>query len=161
VGTELPFERLISAVDEWAQRSGRSGEVLAQIGRSNQPPANLRWRRFLDGPEFNEVFCNAKLIVAHAGMGTILTALQHERPLIVMPRRASLAEHRNDHQLATATRLSELGRVIVAFDEDDLISQLDHQKVTPLEPIGPSAAPGLLGAISEALVRFAGEGLKP
>ncbi len=57
----------------------------------------------------------ATAIVAHAGMGTILTALEMGKPLLVMPRRAALGEHRNDHQLATASRFAELGRVKVAF----------------------------------------------
>ena len=50
-------------------------------------------------------------IVAHAGMGTILTALEIGKPLLVMPRRAALGEHRNDHQLATARRFADLGEL--------------------------------------------------
>ena len=46
----------------------------------------------------------AAAIVAHAGMGTILTALETGKRLLVMPRRAALGEHRNDHQLATVSR---------------------------------------------------------
>ena len=51
----------------------------------------------------------ADAIIAHAGMGTILTALEMGKPLLVMPRRAELGEHRNDHQLATAMRFADLG----------------------------------------------------
>ena len=58
-------------------------------------------------------------------MGTILTALELGKPLLVMPRRAALGEHRNDHQLATVRRFAELGSVEVALDESELALKLD------------------------------------
>ena len=58
-------------------------------------------------------------------MGTILTALEIGKPLLVMPRRASLGEHRNEHQLATARRFADLGKLRVAFDETELAGELD------------------------------------
>jgi UDP-N-acetylglucosamine transferase subunit ALG13 len=74
----------------------------------------------------------ADAIVAHAGMGTILTALELGTPIVVMPRRAALGEHRNDHQLATARRFAEQGSIAVAFDEEQLHARLDV--------LGPPAA---------------------
>ena len=68
----------------------------------------------------------ADAIVAHAGMGTILTALELGKPLLVLPRRASLGEHRNEHQLATARRFADTGRLAVAFDESELAQRLDE-----------------------------------
>ena len=58
-------------------------------------------------------------------MGTILTALELGTPIVVMPRRAALGEHRNDHQLATARRFAEQGSIGVAFDEAELHAALD------------------------------------
>ncbi|MEO8617181.1 MAG: glycosyltransferase, partial [Luteolibacter sp.] len=76
--------------------------------------------------EFSELFRSASLIISHAGMGTILSALHFGKPILVMPKRAALGEHRSDHQVATARRMMELGRVNVAFDEVDLRGRLDH-----------------------------------
>ena len=83
----------------------------------------------------------AKAIVAHAGMGTILTALEMGKPLLVMPRRAALGEHRNDHQLATAHRFAELGRVNVAFDETELPLRLDELDGVAAQPRISASAP--------------------
>jgi len=90
-------------------------------------------------------------VIAHAGMGTILSALQFGRPLIVMPRLAQFGEHRNDHQLATARRLSELDRVDVAFDEAELLGRLDDHDLTPREPIGPYADEQMISALRGAI----------
>ena len=60
------------------------------------------------------------MIVAHAGMGTIISAMQHQKPIIIFPRIAALGEHRNEHQMATAKKMKELGYVHVAFNEKEL-----------------------------------------
>lgn len=52
--------------------------------------------------EFDKLCHDARLIVAHAGMGTIISAMTKGKPIIVFPRIAALGEHRNEHQLATS-----------------------------------------------------------
>ena len=64
-------------------------------------------------------------VVAHAGMGTIISAIELGRRVIVMPRRAELNEHRNDHQLATVERLGHLGGLEAAADCRTLKKLLD------------------------------------
>lgn len=125
VGTELPFDRLVNVVDEWAERNGCVDSVLAQIGEHGTVPKHIRSIRFIDKTHFDQIFDSAEVIVSHAGMGTILSALDRQRRLLVMPRRAALGEHRNDHQITTTNRLSALDRVHVAIDEEELERRLD------------------------------------
>lgn len=122
VGEQLPFDRLINAVDTWAFDSGQ--EVYAQIGNSQLVPNTIKYKQHLDPVEFQRAFLAADVIIAHAGMGTIITALELEKPLLVMPRQANLGEHRNDHQFATAKRFLEQGYISVAFDVPELIKKL-------------------------------------
>jgi len=147
VGTDAPFDRLITAVDRWAGESGRT-DVVAQVGRSKLQPRFLRCYEFLEPPQFKEFFSSAEFVIAHAGMGTILSALRYERPLLVMPRRATLGEQRNDHQLATARRLLEKGKISVAFDEHELVARLGAiETLRAREAIGPYAEPRLIAGI--------------
>jgi UDP-N-acetylglucosamine transferase subunit ALG13 len=120
VGTDLPFDRLVKVIDQWA-RDGAREDVFAQIGEGGWEPSYIPFVRFLQPPEFSACFEEAQLIISHAGMGTILSALYHGKPILVMPKRASLREHRNEHQTDTARRMLEVGRVNVAFDEDELV----------------------------------------
>ena len=91
---------------------------------------------------------DADAIVAHAGMGTILSALELGKPLLVMPRVAALGEHRNDHQLATAKRFAETGHVAVAEDAEALIVKLDElDALTAHDRISRYASDDLLGAL--------------
>jgi UDP-N-acetylglucosamine transferase subunit ALG13 len=100
VGSSEPFDRLVRAVDEWAGLRGRS-DVFAQIGHSDYQPKHIQCSKFLDPSEFRTRFNNAQFVVAHAGMGSIITALEIGKPIVVMPRRAHLGETRSDHQVAT------------------------------------------------------------
>lgn len=124
VGTQLPFDRLVRAVDEWAGRVGRR-DVVAQIGDSEFKPVHIRYQQHVTPREFSQHVADAECIVSHAGMGTILSALGTGTPLLVMPRRAALGEHRNDHQLATARRIREMGRIMVAMEDAELPGLLD------------------------------------
>lgn len=133
VGGQLPFDRLVHTVDRWAMDRGRE-DVFAQIGDSANPPQHIRWERFLSPTEFQAKAREAEVIFAHAGMGSILTALEYGKPIVVMPRRAHLGEHRNDHQWATVNRLGADVGISVAADETELVAFLD----APTEPQSPT-----------------------
>lgn len=147
VGTDLPFDRMVKLVDEWA-REQRRKDVFAQIGRTTWKPSYIQYTNFIDPAEFGKRFNEASTIVAHAGMGTILNALHYGKPILVMPRRASLGEHRNEHQLATAKHLLAMGKVNVAFEEEDFkrkLSKLESLEIK--QQIGAFASPELLSTL--------------
>ena len=152
VGAQFPFPRLIAAMDAWAA-AHPDVPVFAQIGTTEPEPRHLEWTRFLDAAPFRERVEASRVIVAHAGMGTILTALELAIPIVVMPRRADLGEHRNDHQLATVDRFGAMGRIRVAREVHDLereLARLDDAAAGPA--ISPHASPALLAAL-RAFVR--------
>ena len=147
VGAQMPFDRLVGAVDAWAA-THPGADVFAQIGPGAREPSHLRWTRFMDPGEFRRRLTASDAVVSHAGMGTILTALEYGRPIVVMPRRGDLRETRNDHQIATAQRFAALGRVRVANDESEVAPWLDRvAELRPAEAIAPTASPELLGAL--------------
>lgn len=149
VGTDLPFDRMVRVIDAWAGESGRD-DVFAQIGEGGWEPQNIRYASFLQPPEFVDRFKAASVIISHAGMGTILSALHHRKPILVMPKRASLGEHRNEHQLASARRMMELGNVNVAFDELELRERLDRlDALTGPKSIGETASESLVNGLRD------------
>jgi UDP-N-acetylglucosamine transferase subunit ALG13 len=125
VGSQGPFDRLIHAVDEWTALRGRS-DVFAQIGKTKHIPKYIRFTESVDPVEFKHLVGEARLIVAHAGMGSIISAFDSAKPIVVMPRRAQFREQRNDHQMATARHFESTGQVIVAYEEQSLAEKLDY-----------------------------------
>jgi UDP-N-acetylglucosamine transferase subunit ALG13 len=141
-------------MDEWAGGHA-AATVFAQIGATDLEPRHMEWSQFLEPAEFRARIESARVVVSHAGMGTILTALEFGVPIVVMPRRGDLREHRNDHQLATAERFAALGRIASAADPIELAAHLAR-----LDAIG-AAAPiaGHAGAeLLDALRRFVDAG---
>jgi len=136
VGTQGPFDRLVQAMDRWAARTVRT-DVVAQIGAGAWKPAQLAWREYLEPAAHREAFEEAEIVVAHAGIGTLVSALELGKTIVVMPRLARLGEHRNDHQLATARHFCSRHEVRVAQDEIELGAALDEllrQAAKELEP---------------------------
>jgi len=127
VGTQLPFDRLIRAVDTWCS-AGEREEVFGQIARpgaAGYVPTQFEWQEFLDPEESRERFSRATMVIAHAGMGSIISALSMGKPIVIMPRMASLGEHRNDHQAGTARRFATRPGIFVANDEKSFSAAAD------------------------------------
>jgi UDP-N-acetylglucosamine transferase subunit ALG13 len=121
VGTALPFNRLVAAADALATRE----PVLVQCGVSS---VRLRYAErvpFLPFDEVARLMREARVVVAHAGAGSVVTALLEKRCPIVVPRRHALGEAVDDHQVAFAERLAQLGLARLVPDPADLPAAVD------------------------------------
>ena len=150
IGTQIPFDRLIEMLDRIAPELDE--EIYAQALRGKYKPKHFKLIDFIEPDEFEKEFAQARLIVAHAGMGTILSALRNSKPLIIVPRIASLGEHRNEHQLATAEKMKEAGWVYVANTKEELSELLQMPDLHPLCTIGSSASESLVGSITDFIL---------
>jgi UDP-N-acetylglucosamine transferase subunit ALG13 len=97
VGTQLPFDRLVQAMDAWAG-APPGKEIFIQTGGTAYQPRHCAFKPYTRPDEWEDYFRRAALVVSHAGMGTILKSLDTGKPLILMPRLTALGEHRNDHR---------------------------------------------------------------
>ena len=149
----MPFDRLIRSVDNFF--SGSDRDVLIQIGDSELRPKNSRYVNFLTPDEAENTIRDAELVISHAGMGSIITALSYQTPIVVVPRKAALGEHRNDHQLATCEWvMNDLTGVSVAKDEIELVSVLENFTAAPENiRISPHAEPQLIDFLAQEIAR--------
>jgi UDP-N-acetylglucosamine transferase subunit ALG13 len=127
VGTQLPFPRFIAVLDDIAARHGLS--VVAQTCDPSSYP-HLDAHAQMRPAEFDAAVRACDVIVGHAGIGTVLSALKAAKPVVLFPRRAALGEHRNDHQLATVEALRERDGIYVAEDADTLERYLTGATLT-------------------------------
>ena len=124
VGSMFPFDRLIRTVDELVRDGVITDPVEAQIGDGSYEPKHTPFVRFLGKPDYEAKLKRCDAIIAHAGAGTIALALEHQKPLLVLPRQKKFAEHVNDHQIPTARKFAELEHVLVAAEAEDIAKQL-------------------------------------
>lgn len=148
VGTQLPFDRFVRLVDEWAHKNPKV-EILAQIADGAYIPKHMRYVDYLNVEKYTKAFNQASVVLAHAGMGTVINSLLASKPVVVYPRKASLGEHRNEHQLATCQKLAKLQGYYVAYKPDELFQTLDQLSALKGGQIAPFANDDLLKAIDQ------------
>jgi UDP-N-acetylglucosamine transferase subunit ALG13 len=134
IGTnEQPFDRLIRA----ARELEGDEHLLVQHGSSLEPHGRGEWVDFLSFDELADRAREARVVVCHAGVGSIMLARRCGHRPVVVPRRHHLGEAVDDHQLFLARRLAQSGIVTLVEDIADLPAVL----AAPDEAVGAEESP--------------------
>jgi len=113
VGTnEAPFDRLLTVVGE----IDTSEDIVVQHGSSTVRPRRTTCLDFLPYDELLAYMRQARVVVTHAGVGSVLMSAANGIRPIVIPRRRRYNEAVDDHQLPFARRLHAIG--VVSLVED-------------------------------------------
>ena len=145
VGTSaIPFDRLLLALD----RLEPGEELRVQHGPSAVRPRGAASYGFMPYGELAEQMRLARAVVAHGGVGSILTALANGRRPIVMPRERARGEAVDDHQLVLARRLAEAGTVALVRTADELAEALAGDGLRTAPASGSGAEDGLAGDLA-------------
>lgn len=130
VGTDHhPFDRLISWVDTWA--AVHPGvRVLVQRGES-AVPVNVESVEMLGYDDLVAAMAGADAVVAQGGPGAIMDARSVGHRPIVIPRRATLGEHVDDHQVAFTRWMAQRELIWLATDAPELEVLLDRALADP------------------------------
>lgn len=126
---------------------GSSERIVAQTGDTCSWEG-LEARANFSKSHFEKVMSESRLVISHAGIGSIISAKQAQKPIIVVPRRASFGEHRNDHQLATAAAFEGRCGLRVAWDLESIALLIKGEIEMPDINNDPATVP-LLDAIRQ------------
>lgn len=156
VGSMLPFDRLVKAVDEWAH-DNPDRRVFIQIGAGTYLPKHAKWERILPHEAYMRLLEQCSLFVAHVGIGSILQGLQLQKQMLLLPRLAARREHTTEHQLHTAGRFKHVQGLAIVDDTASLksrMTELIHNPLPVSSSIPPFATPELIGKVA-AFLRMA------
>jgi UDP-N-acetylglucosamine transferase subunit ALG13 len=123
-----PFNRLLHKIDELIEKGIIKEKVIAQIGYATYRPRNYEYFTFTSEEKILELNKKARLIITHAGVGSIITALQFRKPIIVVPRLKKFNEHVNDHQVQIAKAFEKEGKVLACYDINKLENVIKKAK---------------------------------
>lgn len=101
VGTTLPFDTLIEAVDNFAAKGAIPLPVVCQIGNGAYVPRNCEHFRFQ--PSVDDWIKKASIVICHGGTGTVLALLSMKKNFIAVANRLGA----DDHQAQFLTRLNK------------------------------------------------------
>lgn len=122
------FNRLVKAMDDLKGCHVITEEIIAQIGPGSYKPKYFTAMAFCSTDDFVSNIKAARVVVTHAGVGAISQAAKLKKPVIVVPRKASLGEHFDDHQFSTAKVFETEGKVLVAYEISELPDKLQQAK---------------------------------
>ncbi len=118
VGTnEARFERLLRAVAALPSDERVRDPAWPLAGR---PASNCELVDFLPFEAMVETMRRARVVVTHAGVGSVMVALSNGKRPVVVPRRKALGEAVDDHQLELGRRFAQAGFVTLVETEPAL-----------------------------------------
>ena len=136
VGTQkFQFNRLLQAVDHLIAAGTIRDTVIAQCGHSTYVPRNYQAYMFMDSEQFDQMLQHCDLLITHSGVGTILKGIAMKKKIIVVPRKKSLGEHVDNHQLEIANEFEKLGCISVCRQIVDLEKCYVNIKNTPVSDV--------------------------
>jgi UDP-N-acetylglucosamine transferase subunit ALG13 len=124
MSTTKSFDRLIIEMDKIARSGKIPDDVLIQTGCSKYNAKYAKSIDFLDTTQLEEEMKKCRVVVSHAGVGTIMDARRLGKPIIVLPRDQKFQEHVDDHQMKTALSLEVEEGIFIAWKESDLIGMI-------------------------------------
>jgi beta-1,4-N-acetylglucosaminyltransferase len=127
VGTTMPFDELIEAMDRLTAQGSLLEPVVCQIGNGRYEPGHCEYFRFK--PSLAALTREASLVIGHGGTGTVLSLLAERKPFIavVNPRGA------NDHQGQFLERLSRVVSILWTRDFGDLPALIERAREFKVE----------------------------
>ena len=131
---ELPFTRLLKEVEKLKLYGVTEDEIIVQNGNTLFESNFMTLMPFVSYDEMEELVDKARLIITHAGTGSILSGLKKGKKIIAAPRLAKYGEHNDDHQLEIAQVFEEQGHILVWRDGDkleDLVKKAENFLPTP------------------------------
>ncbi|MCH2112691.1 MAG: hypothetical protein MK213_07515 [Planctomycetes bacterium] len=153
-GTEqFAFQRMLDAADLVAQALPEE-EVFIQIADNPQTPQHATWDRWLTFPEFEQRIEQARIVITHAGAGSLLACAWRNKVAITVPRLFVYGEHVDNHQIELAEKMASLGHAIIGETPEELCQLvLDYdQQVQRISQQGHSQ-PNLDAALSDWLAQ--------
>jgi len=150
------FDRLVRRLVEILPPDA---EVLWQTGDTDVREFGIEGHREVPAHELTAAIRTADVLVAHAGVGTALAALEVGACPVLVPRRLAHSEHVDDHQTQIAAELGRRG-LALSVEADEL--RLEHllaaagRRVTTL-----ATAPHFVTSASGTRVRSRRANAKP
>lgn len=127
LGTQdKPFTRLIELVEAIKQENIIQEDVIVQSGTTKYDSKDLKIVPFMDMQQFNDTITKANYVIAHGGVGTIMTCLNNHKKVIALPRLGNYGEHENDHQLQIVESFAASGYILGCNDKVSLIQCIEQ-----------------------------------
>lgn len=121
----FPFHRLLDAVERAKEEGIINEEVIVQNGYTEFTSSHMKMMDFLSREEFDRHISEARLVITHAGTGSIITCLRKHKKVLAAARSRKYGEHIDDHQQEILEMFSKKNYIVPVKPEyEDLKDKL-------------------------------------
>jgi UDP-N-acetylglucosamine transferase subunit ALG13 len=118
-----PFTRPLKALDELCQTGIISEEVIVQSGYTQFKSDYLKMLPFISPQEMEDYIKEARIVITHAGTGSLVQPVKMEKLVIAIPRLFEKNEHVDDHQLEIFNKFVE-SNYVYPWNKDDRLETI-------------------------------------
>ncbi|SET25707.1 UDP-N-acetylglucosamine transferase subunit ALG13 [Salinibacillus kushneri] len=109
---ELPFTRLLNEVERIKKSGFLKDEIVVQSGNTKYNSHYMTLIPFMSYEEMDKLYNKARLIITHAGTGSVITGLKKSKKVIAAARLKKYGEHNDDHQLELVSVFEKQGHIL-------------------------------------------------
>ena len=122
------FDRLLKAIDKEIETGTIKDKVIVQAGYTKYESKNMEIFDLVDSEEFDKLVDKCDLLITHAGVGSILSAVKKGKKVICVPRLKEYKEHTNNHQKQIAQEFEKEGYILALTDVNQLGEKIKESK---------------------------------
>jgi UDP-N-acetylglucosamine transferase subunit ALG13 len=123
-----------------------------QIGRSMFEANHAETFPFKSKEEAEAYYEESRLVVCHAGVGSILGGMTRNKPLVLIPRTVLVSDSNDDQQAIVAEKVRRMGRGVVVGDISELCDKIREAGSLEFPPYVKSTA--LSDFVADLLLRI-------
>lgn len=128
------FIRLLEKLEDLIDKKIIQDEVIVQAGCTKFESKYMHIFDFIPMEKFNDYIIECDYMITHAGVGTIINGINHNKKVVAVARRVKYGEHENDHQVEITTKFSSTGHIIGCLDVSELEEKLPLLKDFKVKP---------------------------
>ena len=129
LGTQdKPFDRLLKAVIKEKENGNIKDKIIVQAGSTKIENNTIEIFDFKEKEKIEKLIDKARIIITHAGVGTIIECISKNEKVIVVPRLKKHGEHTNDHQLQITKEFESKKYILPLYNLNKLPETLEEIK---------------------------------
>lgn len=122
------FTRLLKAIDKQIEKKNINEKVIVQAGHTKYESKNMEIFDLIPTEELDKLVEECDLLITHGGVGSILSGIKNNKPIIAAARLKKYKEHTNDHQKQIINEFESRGYILELRDFNKLDKMLEKAK---------------------------------
>lgn len=128
------FSRLLKEIEKCIEEGIIKENVVVQAGATKYKTDKMQIFDLIAKEELDKKKEEARIIITHGGVGSIVGALKMKKKIIAVPRLKEYGEHVNDHQKQIVENFDKQGYIKGVFEVRNLKKALQEiENFTPKE----------------------------